>query len=368
MFLPVLLVRDYGAWAWVVFAIPNVVGAAAMGWVLDARHSLSICQVHRPALTIFSTVTVAFQIFFAIWIFTRPPSQAMGYHWYLIGVALVALASSWRSRSRSIAAGVFVASIICWMGMFAHHEVQVNIHALMDTFTAAPPSGAIWLLPVCLFGFFFCPYLDSTFHRASQRLDRTASRWAFGVGFGCVFFAAIILSLLYARPVRNAIFNSPAQSSVLVWVKVYWMLQLGFTIGAHLLGDDHQENNSAHRRGLLIVVAGGVLAAVTLVLGAMLRMPGESIYRCFMGFYGLIFPAYVWLCMVPGRGITPPTARALVLFAVAVVIAMPMFWLAFLARQLPWGSAGVGIVLIAAIPLRNSKSQAQMMRETNVLV
>jgi hypothetical protein len=32
MFLPVLLVRDYGIGAWWIFAIPNVVGAAAMGW------------------------------------------------------------------------------------------------------------------------------------------------------------------------------------------------------------------------------------------------------------------------------------------------------------------------------------------------
>ena len=30
MFLPVLLVRDYGMLGWIVFAVPNVVGAAAM--------------------------------------------------------------------------------------------------------------------------------------------------------------------------------------------------------------------------------------------------------------------------------------------------------------------------------------------------
>src|SRR5690242_7362807 len=34
MFLPVLLVRDYGVWGFVVFAVPNVIGAGAMGWVL----------------------------------------------------------------------------------------------------------------------------------------------------------------------------------------------------------------------------------------------------------------------------------------------------------------------------------------------
>ena len=39
MFLPVLLVRDYGIWGWIVFAVPNVLGAAAMGWVLRSRSS-----------------------------------------------------------------------------------------------------------------------------------------------------------------------------------------------------------------------------------------------------------------------------------------------------------------------------------------
>src|SRR4051812_30605350 len=37
MFLPVLLIRDYGLWGWIVFAVPNVVGAGAMGWVLRSR-------------------------------------------------------------------------------------------------------------------------------------------------------------------------------------------------------------------------------------------------------------------------------------------------------------------------------------------
>ena len=30
MFLPVLLVRDFGPWSWVLFAVPNVAGAAAL--------------------------------------------------------------------------------------------------------------------------------------------------------------------------------------------------------------------------------------------------------------------------------------------------------------------------------------------------
>src|SRR5688572_14799987 len=69
MFLPVLLVRDYGISAWWIFAIPNVVGAAAMGWVLrSAQRSHGLVAHHAPATTLFSLVTIAFHAFFVLWI------------------------------------------------------------------------------------------------------------------------------------------------------------------------------------------------------------------------------------------------------------------------------------------------------------
>ena len=68
MFLPVLLVRDYGVWGFVVFAIPNVLGAAVMGWtVRSPQHSESLVAAHRDACRGFSLVTIAFQVYFAGW-------------------------------------------------------------------------------------------------------------------------------------------------------------------------------------------------------------------------------------------------------------------------------------------------------------
>ncbi len=32
MMLPVLLIRDFGPMGWLVFAVPNVIGAASLGW------------------------------------------------------------------------------------------------------------------------------------------------------------------------------------------------------------------------------------------------------------------------------------------------------------------------------------------------
>jgi len=68
-----------------------------------------------------------------------------------------------------------------------------------------------------------------------------------------------------------------------------------------------------------------------------------------MGFYGLVFPAYVWLCMIPGRGRLEPTRWQLLVFALAVLIALPMFWMGFIQRQLIWLLPGVAIVLLARV-------------------
>ena len=69
MFLPVLLTRDYGLAGWIVFALPNCFGAAAMAWFL-ARPGASerIVTEHRTATLAFSAVTLAFHAFFLAWL------------------------------------------------------------------------------------------------------------------------------------------------------------------------------------------------------------------------------------------------------------------------------------------------------------
>src|SRR5580693_2580416 len=67
MYLPVIMVRDYGIWAFVVFAVPNVVGAAAMAWVLpDADSSRKLEKEHRTACALFSLATLSFHVFFLV--------------------------------------------------------------------------------------------------------------------------------------------------------------------------------------------------------------------------------------------------------------------------------------------------------------
>jgi hypothetical protein len=72
MFLPVLLVRDYGVMGWIIFAVPNVLGAAAMGWTIrDRSASVQIVTAHASASQWFSIVTVAFHIAFVLCLLSR---------------------------------------------------------------------------------------------------------------------------------------------------------------------------------------------------------------------------------------------------------------------------------------------------------
>src|SRR5689334_7134755 len=64
MFLPVLLVRDYGIWGFVVFAVPNILGAAAFGWLLRDDISVALVARHAIAMRWFSAVTIAYHAFF----------------------------------------------------------------------------------------------------------------------------------------------------------------------------------------------------------------------------------------------------------------------------------------------------------------
>ncbi|MBV8780718.1 MAG: hypothetical protein JO353_04910 [Phycisphaerae bacterium] len=68
-----------------------------------------------------------------------------------------------------------------------------------------------------------------------------------------------------------------------------------------------------------------------------------------MSFYGLFFPAYVWLCMIPGRGRSKPTQRMWIVLAVAVVLALPFYWLAFIDNRMPFVIGGVAIVVLARL-------------------
>jgi hypothetical protein len=342
MFLPVLLVRDFGIAGFLVFAIPNILGAAAMGKMLpDAAASRRFVDRHRAACAAFSIVTIIFHLFFIQWMVLRGimPAAAVPMIGALVAVMLITVAAD---RGAIITAWVVFAASITAFILAALHAP----HAIADLRLTgpAPTVNLVGLAAVCLLGFLLCPYLDLTFHRARQATSPAQGVIAFVAGFGGCFTAMILFTLWYSR-----LFDEPAgslNSFVLHVIGLHMAVQTAFTIAAHLrcLG---VEWSPPTRNGLL---AGVLPAALLLMFGERAYANPETTYRLFLVFYGLIFPAYLW--------IGAPNLRAAGVLVAACAVAAPMYWLGFIDDRMLWLLPGVAVVLLARLLTAADCSQA----------
>jgi hypothetical protein len=348
MFLPVLLVRDYGLGGWFVFAIPNVIGAGAMGWVL-ARPGASerIVAEHRSACVAFSAITLAFHAFFLSWLAVRIIPLPWCIAAVAAGSALAVVLRSKRSIDLALAWIVLAVSVIVLVHGLQHYSISER-RGLKDA------RDLLWLAPVCAFGFALCPYLDLTFHRAKQSTNPAGGKIAFGVGFGVFFLAMIVLTLLYEGDIVWDGRGSFGAAGLRTWVALHIAAQAGFTWMVHLRAQPPMRKRDVPIWSIaaILAIAAGVIVWVPQLQDFQLRhsqmLTGEAIYRIFMSFYGLVFPAYVWICMTPVGGVAPgPTRRALTVCAIAVAIAAPMFWMGFIVGQMFWLLPGLVVVLLA---------------------
>jgi hypothetical protein len=360
MFLPVLLVRDFGDAGWLVFAAPNVVGAAAMGWVLRRRETAQqIAESHRAAAGAFSVVTILFHVFFVGWIVRALVGDVAEIFTVAAAAAFFFIGRRGR-RDLLLGAAVLAASLVffafaAW-GPGAEETIAMRTGRL-------PTSGLLGLAPVCAFGFALCPYLDLTFLRARAATTTNAALAAFTLGFGIFFLLMIVFTLWYAH------FLQPRYLAALprpvAWViALHMMLQTAFTLAVHARAI---APTSRERRGPAILAACAVIAFFVGVYADRYHLPflsgGELVYRLFMAFYGLVFPAYVWLCMVPGRGkVAAPDRGKLAVLAIAVVVAAPMFWMGFIAGRMFWLLPGLAVVLLArlALPVQRETARAKV--------
>lgn len=372
MFLPVLLVRDYGVWGFVVFAVPNVIGAAAMGWVIaDRARVRSIVARHVLAIRTFSWVTICFHVaFLAVY------GTAFG----LSGVVLIAvppviligwLCSRTSHRwAHAVGALVYVASaaLLTW------HWIE-GADSRTPLSTGIPTNGLLWLAPVCAFGFALCPYMDLTFWHAREHTNRAESRAAFGIGFGVLFLLMILGTLMYAEwadvqigggPRHRAV---PPEGGIIGLISIHLLAQSLYTIWVHsracaASGQTRESGGYFHinilEPGIVVALVGTGLVGLLLILEDSPLSPFDSreiAYRYFMGFYGLVFPAYVWLCMIPTRdghsGIAGAAGRRkLTILTAAVILALPCFVLGFMSDREWWLAPGLGIVLAARLLIR----------------
>lgn len=356
MFLPILLMRDYGTWGFVVFAVPNVIGAGAMGWVLARSGSAErLVAGHAGACRAFSSVTIAFHLFFAQWLAV----MVGGWGWFLLVAAAPIGAAVLLRRSqrftRMAAAAVWIVSVAALASVLADR-------AGADAWSlgaGAPPTDLLWLAPVTIFGFALCPYVDFTFLRARRACDAAGARLAFSLGFGVFFLAMILLTLLYA-PLLSSQRLEPAfaGSLTLGLLAAHVCLQLVFTCGVHW-----KESLTQGGARLLWGPAAGVALGLPFMHGwSVGEMSSyEVVYRGFLSFYGLVFPAYVWICMIPTAdghsGLGGERGRRKLLAWCGVVgLAAPLYWMGFIMLEELYLVPGLLFVLLGRLFVRSSGS------------
>ncbi len=380
MFFPVMLVRDYGLWGWVAFALPNVLGAAAMGYVLkDRAASLRITETHRTACRWFGWITVAYQAYLIGALAGPFGLTAAGV--LTLGFFLIGRADS--VRDTWIALATFAVSL----GLFGYAQTTGRLWTRLDpdTFTGRLGETEFWLfIPAAVFGFLLCPYLDLTFHRARQATTPGTGKAAFTLGFCGVFFSMIIFSLAYAGAFQDVTAHIGYEIAPLLWpvLLVQLVVQGAFTSAVHIRsltpapgvtsgatsgvtsgngsggGGNAGGGNKRSEFVLFIVVILGVMLGLGALLmdrltilwpdGFIITSSTELIYRLFLLLYGTVLPGYVFLCVIPTYRQVSHKAKMGV-FAVAAALSYPLACGAFIAGYSWWVLAILGVMVVARI-------------------
>ncbi len=389
MWFPYYLTRDFGWVAWVVFAIPNVIGAASVGLILrpggtrdpstwTPRSSIKLTTQHDIACMAFSVVTIAFQLYVVSFLIRSHISQ-------------IPVAAPMVSISTAVFAAVVLlfallpwkaswwAAGFVWLASIGFAIASAMTSGDQPAFMLPPSEGiasvtidpnGLWkLAPAIVFGFLLCPYLDLTINRVRQDTPEPTGSIASVIGFGVFFLVMIGLTLGYAGRLIS-------ESTISYYIVAHIALQAAFTAGVHLralgrAGGYHKFDLSkprtedgrptAVRQAKLRLFCLSFLFCFALFFGNAvldLQQPRGGYdasrfwYDLIISSYGLVFPAYMYICVVPH-----PTLRAVrlktrvLLWAVTTVIATPLFFLGFIGTAEPqYELVSVGVVLILVAP------------------
>lgn len=363
MLLPALLERDFGPAGLWVFALPNVAGAAAMAWVLrETGRSTDLFDRHRPAVRVFSLVTVAFHGAFLALI-VAPLARVAGVGWLVPILMVLAVVPALAGRERAWSLAAYAVSLACmalWWITGARGTIpEVEVMARSIELSRLPTGHVAPLAAACVFGFALCPYLDGTFHRARQALPEREARRAFAVGFGVLFAAMLAFSAGYAAVFWETYRPGSARPGAWVFdiVLAHLAAQSAVTMALHLRVMGRGRADGESRLNAWNGLAAGGLVVLAVAEAAWPIGPGyprglappvserHEWYRAFMAFYGLVFPAYVWLVMIPTWRGGSVTGRHWGVLTFAVLCAAPSFYMGFIEGRTWWLVPGLAAVL-----------------------
>lgn len=282
MYLPIILLRDYGWPGFLAFAIPNVLGCAAFGYALTRERSQWLRERFGTAMRAFAVATILYQCAFLTWKVAGAPQGSSAQLMLLAAMAILFVALRRGAASDPLWLGIGVAAIgaSAWCALSAGPG---RLEAIGWS-GARPASELLCAAPVIALGFLACPYLDLTFHRA---LERSPSRHSFAV-FGVAFAAMLMVSAMTFDPAGG--------DALPIWpVLIQWTVQACATIGMHA----RELRRGVVAVALSLLACGLVLLAAPAALAPGMRGPlsvgGEANYLRLLGLYGLAFP--FWLIL-----------------------------------------------------------------------
>jgi hypothetical protein len=375
MVLPVLLCGIFNFWGWLVFAIPNVIGAAAVGFFSYGRteeEKEAFIRKHLLMLSVFSIVTVLFQLFVVSWLMTRMVGVvALGMYLLLVTMFLRMGMRDRRSDLLSTMGVLFVS-----IGVFAYFCMEGRPSWLEERFfklSLGETKNLLWLSSALALGFLACPHMDLTLLRARNALAPRVAKWAFTVGFGVFFLIMILFTLAYAYGLELLPAGVIRMPRVFAVVALHIILQASLTTALHL--------GELRRRPIVpgagLWVALGVAAVGMLVLAGLGRevvldsehaeaatrwtlhslgvaIPsyqgldqGEVVYRSFLAFYAFLFPSYAWTCMFNA----PANAERVTMTRLGVAVTMGALaagfaGVGFFSNEFFWVFPGVILILV----------------------
>ncbi len=347
MWLPLLLLDRWGWPGFWAFAIPNVLGCAAMGYVVGSRkRSEQLVEQHRGAMRWFSVFTIGFQLFWITALFAALDWLQLGSSetFLILAVPGLVLVLAGCIALLPSTAWLILAGLLMLQVAGTFDAVGTHFMNQIGT-TGSRSQPELWgLLPLLCLGFLLSPYLDLTFHRARQE---TPSTHAFAI-FGLAFLSVLCFVTSYYH------IDSPAPFGLVV---LFWFFQVVFTVGAHLrelLATNQAAPNRWGSTPWLLVAA---LVPIPVVWVA--RWLGghhaedwllEDTYLRFLAFYGLAVPAWMLAFMGPLRP-AKRTRKSMMILAAAIIAALPLAEIGMIHSATWWLLGSVLIICTTAVLL-----------------
>jgi hypothetical protein len=331
LFLPIIMLRLFGWPGFLLFAIPNILGVVLFGYLFDRRRCLESLRDHRPAIRLFSVATVAYQLFFIAWLWSRLLPEGgssigamVGIGAWLVGLVLAIMPDR----------GWMWLGVATWAGsiaLFVTHGTG-GLDSMPDA-GSLTRTDLLLVAPAIIFGFMLCPWLDASFHRARLR---SGSPHTFAI-FAITFAPMILFTCSYAAGGMIALDGI---------VLAQLTMQATFTSAVHLreawLGGPDADVTDARRWPWAALLPG-----CAVLLGTLPLVSDEATYLRILGLYGLVFPAYA-LFFMRRTGSATPNPISLVLFALIMVPCGIALELAFVGLVTTWVPLAIGSLLVMA--------------------